>query len=114
MPYHTGQEFNGKFKFYALPKCGHVLSAQAMKEVDSTSCAVCHTPFTDADKIPINGNEELLTLWGSMEADKARIQEKKEKSTKTAKTNLAEVIGAGSSILSGAQVEWTVRHQQWC
>jgi hypothetical protein len=33
-----------------------------------------------------------------MEADKARIQEKKEKSTKTAKTNLAEVIGAGSSI----------------
>jgi hypothetical protein len=55
----TGQEFNGKFKFYARPKCGHVLSAQAMKEVDSTSCAVCHTPFTDADKIPINGNEEV-------------------------------------------------------
>jgi hypothetical protein len=49
-----------------------------------------------------------------MEADKARIQEEKERSTKTAKTNLAEVIGAGSSILSGAQVEWTVRHQQWC
>jgi len=85
-----------------------------MKGVDSTSCAVCHTPFADADKIPINGNEGLLTLWESMEADKARIQEEKERSTKTAKTNLAEVIGAGSSILSGAQVEWTVRHQQWC
>jgi hypothetical protein len=28
-----------------------------MKGVDSTSCAVCHTPFADADKIPINGNE---------------------------------------------------------
>jgi hypothetical protein len=49
-----------------------------------------------------------------MEADKARIQKKKEKSTKTAKTNLAEVIGAGSSNLSGAQVEWTVRLQQCC
>ncbi|CAM6048397.1 unnamed protein product [Sphagnum compactum] len=71
-------------------KVWHVLSAQAMKEVDSTSCVVCHTPFTDADKIPINGNEELLALRERMEADKARIQEKKEKSTKTAKTNLAE------------------------
>ncbi len=29
------------------------------EEVDSTSSAVCHTPFTDADKIPINGNEEV-------------------------------------------------------
>ncbi len=48
--------------------------------------------------VPCCHGQQLLTLWGSMEADKARIQEKKEKSTKTAKTNLAEVIGAGSSI----------------
>ncbi len=64
--------------------------------------------------VPCCHGQQLLTLWESMEADKARIQEEKERSTKTAKTNLAEVIGAGSSILSGAQVEWTVRHQQWC
>lgn len=54
----TGQEVNGKFKFYALRKCGHVLSARALKEVSSSTCAVCYTPFTDVDKFPLNGTEE--------------------------------------------------------
>ncbi len=64
--------------------------------------------------VPCCHGQQLLALWERMEADKARIREKKEKSAKTAKTNLAEVIGAGSPILSGAQVEWIVRHQQCC
>jgi len=54
----TGQEVNGKFKFFALRKCGHVLSARALKEVSSSSCAVCYVPFTEVDKIPLNGSEE--------------------------------------------------------
>jgi hypothetical protein len=54
----TGLEFNGRFKFVALRKCGHVLSSRALKEVSSASCAVCYTPFVEADKIPLNGSEE--------------------------------------------------------
>ncbi|CAK9857336.1 unnamed protein product [Sphagnum jensenii] len=96
----TGQEFNGKFKFCALRKCGHVLSARAMKEVDSTSCAVCHVPFTDADRVPINGNEdEVLKLRERMEADKARIRDKKEKKIKPEKVALGEEIVADSTLL---------------
>ena len=58
----TGQELNGKFKFFALRSCGHVLSARALKEVSSTSCAVCYTPFTETEKIPLNGTEEEVHI----------------------------------------------------
>jgi ethanolamine utilization protein EutA (predicted chaperonin) len=72
-----------------------------------------------SDCIRVSDKVCAMLPWSTVarivgEANKARIREKKEKSTKTAKTNLAEVVGAGSSILSGAQVEWTVRHQQCC
>lgn len=36
----SGFEFNGKYKFFALIKCGHVLSAKAIKEVKSSACLV--------------------------------------------------------------------------
>lgn len=83
----TGQEVNGKFKFFALRKCGHVLSARALKEVSSASCAVCYVPFSDADKIPLNGSEEEVNvLRERMEAEKAAAQEnKKPKKVKNGK-----------------------------
>lgn len=76
----SGQELNGKYKFYALRGCGHVLSAKALKELQSCACLVCSLPFVEADKIIINGTEEeVLALRQIMEQEGAKLKEKKEK-----------------------------------
>ncbi|KAF5189923.1 Prolyl 4-hydroxylase [Thalictrum thalictroides] len=59
----TGLQFNGKYKFFALRSCGHVLSAKALKEVkqgkNSLGCIVCGREFNeDLDKIVVNGSAE--------------------------------------------------------
>ncbi|KAF3452973.1 hypothetical protein FNV43_RR03406 [Rhamnella rubrinervis] len=87
----SGLEFNGKYKFFALRTCGHVLSAKALKEVKSCSCLVCHKEFTETDKIVINGSdEEVVVLRDRMEAEKARLREKKAK--KVTKNGEVEVV----------------------
>ncbi|KAL1335217.1 hypothetical protein HN51_064149 [Arachis hypogaea] len=80
----AGLEFNGKYKFFALRNCGHVLSAKALKEVKSSSCLVCHSEFREGDKIPINGSEEeVAVLREKMEEEKAKTtKEKKSKKVK--------------------------------
>ncbi|XP_028793927.1 replication termination factor 2 [Neltuma alba] len=79
----SGLEFNGKYKFFALKNCGHVLSAKALKEVKSSSCLICHQDFSETDKIPINGNEEeVAVLRERMEEEKAKLNEKKAKKSK--------------------------------
>jgi hypothetical protein len=79
----TSFEFNGKYKFFALERCGHVLSAKALKELQSTSCLVCHAVFSESEKIVINGNEEeVAALRLKMEQDRANVREKKQKKTK--------------------------------
>lgn len=79
----TSLEFNGKYKFFALERCGHVLSAKALKELQSTSCLVCHAAFSESDKIVINGNEEeVAVLRLKMEQERAKIREKKQKKSK--------------------------------
>lgn len=79
----TGLECNGKYKFFALERCGHVLSAKALKELQSTSCLVCHVAFSESEKIVINGNEEEVeALRLKMEQDRAKVREKKQKKTK--------------------------------
>lgn len=87
----TGLEFNGKYKFYALKTCGHVLSAKALKEVKSSGCLVCHKEFTETDKIVINGSdEEVAILRERMEAEKAKLRGKKTK--KGVKNGEVEVV----------------------
>lgn len=96
----TGLEVNGKFKFFALRKCGHVLSARALKEVSSASCAVCYVPFTELEKIPLNGSEdEVRLLRERMEAEKSMIQDKKPKKVKNGKLDTVEQ-SAGDSCKS--------------
>ncbi|GKU87184.1 hypothetical protein SLEP1_g1628 [Rubroshorea leprosula] len=74
----SGFEFNGKYKFFALRTCGHVLSAKALKEVKSSSCLVCHEDFAGSDMFLINGNdEEVAALRERMEEEKAKIKDKK-------------------------------------
>ncbi|PON92303.1 Zinc finger, RING/FYVE/PHD-type domain containing protein [Trema orientale] len=97
----TGLEFNGKYKFFALKNCGHVLSAKALKEVKSSSCLVCHAEFTETDKIVINGNdEEVLVLRERMEAEKGKLREKRAKKVKNgdvaAAANGEVGVGSGS------------------
>ncbi|OVA10310.1 Protein of unknown function DUF602 [Macleaya cordata] len=76
----AGVELNGKYKFFALKTCGHVLSAKALKEVKSSTCLVCHQGYSELDKIVINGTvEEVAELKERMEMEKAKLREKKEK-----------------------------------
>eukprot|EP00899_Mesostigma_viride_P003561 jgi/Mesvir1/13205/Mv06164-RA.1 len=95
----TGLEINGKFRFSFLRACGHVFSAKALKELPSSTCLECHTPFTDADIIPINGSEEdVKALKERMETERATkaagaAKTKKEK-RKTADAAPADKEGA--------------------
>lgn len=74
----TGLEFNGKYKFFALKGCGHVLSAKALKEVKSSACLVCHKEIVESDKIVINGSEEeVAALRERMEGERAKLKDNK-------------------------------------
>ncbi|GFQ03531.1 protein rtf2 homolog [Phtheirospermum japonicum] len=76
----TGLEFNGKYKFFAIKSCGHVLSAKCLKEIKSPACLVCHKEFVESDRIVINGNEEEVNeLWEKMEEEKVKDNGKKTK-----------------------------------
>ncbi|KAI4380590.1 hypothetical protein MLD38_006764 [Melastoma candidum] len=89
----TGLEFNGKYRFYALRGCGHVLSAKALKEVKSSACLVCHGDFKEEDKIPINGSEEeVKVLRQRLEEERAKAKENKLKKAKNTK-NGEEPVG---------------------
>ncbi|KAK7347583.1 hypothetical protein VNO80_22118 [Phaseolus coccineus] len=79
----AGLEFNGKYRFFALRSCGHVLSARALREVKSTSCLVCHKEYVDVDKIVLNGtDEEVAVLRERMEEERAKTREKKNRKVK--------------------------------
>ncbi|XP_026454725.1 protein RTF2 homolog [Papaver somniferum] len=107
----AGVELNGKYKFFALRSCGHVLSAKALKEVKSSStCIVCHKEYTEFDKIVINGSEEeVAELKERMELEKAKLREKvKEKKKMKVKSNVGlkeeeemNNVSSESSKLSG-------------
>lgn len=94
----SGLEFNGKYKFFALRGCGHVMSAKALKEVKSSSCLVCHADVKDSDKIVINGTEEEVGLLRErMEEEKAKLREKKGVSKKN-KNGAAVVADTGAKV----------------
>jgi hypothetical protein len=106
----AGLEFNGKYKFFALKNCGHVLSAKALKEVKSSTCLVCHEEFGEADKIVINGNEdEVEVLREKMEEEKAKVREKKTKKVKNSNDNEAvNGLSLEGSKLSGTKHDLAV------
>ncbi|XP_057459833.1 uncharacterized protein LOC130750324 [Actinidia eriantha] len=81
----SGLEFNGKYKFFALRSCGHVLSAKALKEVKSSACLVCHKEFVGNDKVVINGSEEEVAMM------RERMEEEKVREKKMRKAKNGEV-----------------------
>ncbi|XP_030523676.1 replication termination factor 2 [Rhodamnia argentea] len=104
----TGLEFNGKYKFFTLRTCGHVLSAKALKEVKSSSCLVCHEEFSELDKIAINGSEEeVAVLRERLEEERVKLRDKKAKKVKN-----GEVVACGEETtqLIGAKRGIDVNH----
>ncbi|CAN1224221.1 Replication termination factor 2 [Linum grandiflorum] len=92
----TGLEFNGTYKFLALRKCGHVLSAKALKEVKSSGCLVCYMEYEECDKIVINGSEEEVeVLRARMEEDRAKVRDKKPKRVKNGDNVVGNVVDNG-------------------
>lgn len=99
----SGLEFNGKYKFFALRSCGHVLSGKALKEVKSSSCLVCHEEFSELDKIVINGSEEeVLALRERMEEEKAKAKTKV-KRVKNVEVGSGREEGLGLEKVSGTK-----------
>ncbi|KAG4942670.1 hypothetical protein AAZX31_17G073100 [Glycine max] len=97
----AGLEFNGKYRFFALRNCGHVLSAKALREVKSSSCLVCHKEYADLDKIVLNGSdEEVVILRERMEEEKPKIREKK---SKKVKHNNGDGVSLEGTRLSGTK-----------
>ncbi|KAL6549588.1 hypothetical protein OROHE_008319 [Orobanche hederae] len=91
----TGLEFNGKYKFYAIKSCGHVLSAKGFKEVKSSACLICHKEFLESDKIVINGTEEeVKELWEKLKEEMVKVKDNGKK-TKKLKNGVAtgETVG---------------------
>ncbi|PSS13932.1 hypothetical protein CEY00_Acc14546 [Actinidia chinensis var. chinensis] len=100
----SGLEFNGKYKFFALRSCGHVLSAKALKEVKSSACLVCHKEFVESDKVVINGSEEEVAVMRErMEEEKVKVRDKKTRKAKNGEVGVDGDVGAclDSSRLSG-------------
>ncbi|KAK6156604.1 hypothetical protein DH2020_010852 [Rehmannia glutinosa] len=97
----TGLEFNGKYKFFAIKSCGHVLSAKGFKEVKSSTCLICHKEFVESDKIVINGTEEEVTeLWEKLKEEKLKV---KDNGKKTKKLKNGDVNGEGVGRLTGTK-----------
>ncbi|KAK4374835.1 hypothetical protein RND71_005512 [Anisodus tanguticus] len=95
----TGLEFNGKYKFFALKGCGHVLSAKALKEVKSSGCLVCHKEIVESDKIVINGSEEeVAALRERMEEERAKLKDNK----KVKKGMNGDVVAVNGEEVMGA------------
>ncbi|KAJ4875252.1 Uncharacterized protein Rs2_40270 [Raphanus sativus] len=102
----SGLEFNGKYKFFALRGCGHVMSAKALKEVKSSSCLVCHADVKESDRIVINGTEEEVSLLREkMEEEKAKVREKKGGSKKSKKNGVAAVLADASVKVAKRQMD---------
>lgn len=106
----SGLEFNGKYKFFLLRGCGHVLSAKALKEVKSSSCLVCHEEFTESNKIVINGSEEeVAALRERMEEERAKLKEKKMGAKKTKNGEVGVMNGAQVDALESSAVRGVKR-----
>uniref|UniRef100_A0A1L8DD62 Replication termination factor 2 n=1 Tax=Nyssomyia neivai TaxID=330878 RepID=A0A1L8DD62_9DIPT len=99
-----GLEMSGKFRFVSLWGCGCVFSERALKEIKSSVCSLCQTPYTEADIVILNGCEEDTDLMRSkMEARVARRKAEKKDGKKPKKTiEVAEISQPGPSGSSSA------------
>lgn len=87
----SGLEMNGRYRFCFSWKCGCVFSERGLKEVPSTTCHTCGTPFGEEDLVVINGTEDdVIKLRERMLARR----EKSKKLKKSKRANGGELDGA--------------------
>lgn len=92
----AGIEMNGRYRFCFSWRCGCVFSERGLKEVPSSDCHTCGTPFNGEDIVVINGSEQdVEKLREGMQERRQKVkQEKKEKKSKRAAVdNGEEVVG---------------------
>lgn len=94
-----GLEMSGSHRFCALWTCGCVFSERALKEVKTSVCSICQTPYSEQDVVVLNGSEDdVAAMKTKMDARTARIKaEKKDKKNKV-KKEAAETIVSGTSV----------------
>jgi hypothetical protein len=83
----SGLEMNGRYRFCFSWKCGCVFSERGLKEVPSSTCHNCGTPFAQEDVIIINGGGEDVTKMRHRMLErrqKAKEEKKLKKSNKRA------------------------------
>lgn len=54
----TRKDMDGSTRFIYLSTCGHTLSADALKKVESSECLICSMPYNKDDVIPLNPTEK--------------------------------------------------------
>lgn len=96
-----GLEMSGQFRFVGLWTCGCVFSERALKQLKSSVCSICQTPYTEQDVVILNGNEgDIDAMRTRMEARVARLKaEKKDKKNKTKAAPISKTETVTSDIL---------------
>ena len=83
----SGLEMNGRYRFCFSWKCGCVMSERGLKEVPSTTCHNCGTPFSEEDLVTINGSENDVTKMQQRMLERHQKAKEEKKSKKSKRTN---------------------------
>ncbi|XP_034950409.1 replication termination factor 2-like [Chelonus insularis] len=87
-----GLEMNGKYKFCFLWTCGCVMSERALKQVKTTVCHQCQTPFESSDVVIMNAEGDDLNLMiENMQTRKTKNKSNKKSSKKRANADSQQV-----------------------
>lgn len=76
-----GLEMNGKYKFCFLWTCGCVMSERALKEVKSSVCHRCQTPYEPSDVIIMNASDDDLIKMEENMLTRKTVKKSKKKRT---------------------------------
>jgi hypothetical protein len=100
----TKNEFFGYSKVYLYKKCGHVISEEAIKQLnDDKICLVCDKEHNDSDKIKLNptpSEEKLLRKKYNIIKKKRKLEDEKSKENKKLKTEKIEINKTEKHVIS--------------
>ncbi|CAL8469337.1 g8878 [Coccomyxa elongata] len=103
----TGLPMNGRYRFSALKKSGHVISEKALKEVPAAVEELVGGKWAQEDVLPLNGApEEVQQLREHMLLQRAAAKAKKERK------KAGKLQAASGDIVAGATCVVPVEHGQ--
>lgn len=111
-----GLEMSGQFRFVALWTCGCVFSERASKQLKSSVCSICQTPYSEQDVVILNGNDADVDIMRTkMEARIARLKaERKSKKSKAAQIEATATLSAGKTSETESPLPATVKLEPGC